>query len=44
MNTCGTQRAPLRVRKPKQPGVALHCAATRNAIIAETVGNNLKTE
>jgi CubicO group peptidase (beta-lactamase class C family) len=40
MNTCGKQRAPLPVRKPKQTGVALRHAATRNVIIAETVVNN----
>jgi hypothetical protein len=28
MNTCGKQRAPLPVRKPKQTGVALRHAAT----------------
>jgi hypothetical protein len=40
MNTCGKQRAPLPVRKPKQTGVALRLAATRNVIIAETVMYN----
>jgi hypothetical protein len=41
MNTCGMQRAPLPVRKPKQTGVALRHAATRNEIIAETVSGNV---
>jgi hypothetical protein len=41
MNSCGKQRAPLPVRKPKHTGVALRHAATRNVIIAETVGNKL---
>jgi hypothetical protein len=44
MNTCGMQRAPLLVRKPKQTGVALRHAATRNVIIAETVGNNYRND
>jgi hypothetical protein len=32
MNTCGKQRAPLPVRKPKQTGLALHlrCHSQRN--------------
>jgi hypothetical protein len=40
MNTCCKQRAPLPVRKPKQTGMALRHAATRNVIIAETVAHN----
>jgi hypothetical protein len=40
MNTCDKQRAPLPVRLKKHTGVALRHAATRNAIIAETVMYN----
>jgi hypothetical protein len=43
MNTCGMQRAPLPVRKPKQTGVALRHAANRNEIIAQTVSNKQNT-
>jgi hypothetical protein len=49
MNVPGMQLASLPVRKPKQTGLApsardrlLRCAATRNEIIAEAVGCNLK--
>jgi hypothetical protein len=44
MNTCGRQRAPLPVRKPKQTGLALRHAATRNVIIAETVVHNVQND